>query len=93
MKSLCKHDEYRIIDWVREPKYSTDEILIDVHKIGMAKNLLIKFTQCNKYPDWFYMDGDMVRRCPTQPNGRSEVFVVPMDEREEFVPNNKCEHA
>lgn len=90
---LCKHDQYKVVNWIKEPKYSTDEILIDVEKIGKAKNLIIKFTQCNQYPDWFYMDGDMVRKHRTQPNGRTTVYVVPMDKREEFTPNNKCEHA
>lgn len=90
---LCKHDNYTTIDWIREPRYHDDCILISKDKVDFAQeHLLIKFTQCNKYPDWFYMSKKKVRKHRTQTNGKGEVYVVPMREREIFEPIKFCNH-
>lgn len=90
---LCKHDKYKVIDHILEPKYSTDEILINVASVlEDVEHYIIKFKKCAKYPDWFYMSGKMIRRFHTQPNGAGKVYVVPMSRREEFEPNKECNH-
>lgn len=88
---LCKHAKYKAIDHILEPKYSTDEILINVASVPEdIEHFLIKFKKCTKYPDWFYMSGKMIRRFHKQKNGRGEVYVVPMNRKETFVADKEC---
>lgn len=93
--TLCQHDNYTKIDWIKAPKYSTNQILLNKERVdGANEHLIIRFTDespKNKY-GWFYMSKNMVRRHKTQPNGRGEVYVVDLDKREEFTPNKQCEH-
>lgn len=90
---LCKHEKHiKVID-IWAPKYSTDEVLISTSKVSPdVEYYLIKFKDCNKYPDWFYMSGKMIRRYHTQQNGNGIMYVVPMSKREEFEPTINCEH-
>lgn len=94
MKKLCEHEEgLHLITHIKDPKWSTNEILIDTNE-ARHQHLVIRFA--NESPKkkygWFYMDGGMVRRHRKQKNGRIEVYVVPLDKREEFEPINICEH-
>jgi hypothetical protein len=90
---LCRHANYHIIDWVREPRYHDDSILINTGAIiPGVEHYIIKFTNCNQYPDWFYMSGKVIRRHHTQANGSSNVYVVPMGKREAFEPIKNCTH-
>lgn len=88
---LCRHARYKAISNILEPKYSTDEILISVASVPEdIEHFIIKFKKCNKYPDWFYMSGKMIRRFHKQKNGRGEVYVVPMNRKETFTPDKEC---
>lgn len=91
---LCKHEPHRVIDDILEPKYSTDSVLIAVYKVPEhIEHVLIKFQKhVPDYPGWFYMSAKMIRKHPTQKNGRTTVYVVPMSKREEFEPIKQCEH-
>ena len=92
--TLCKHQPHTVIDWIKEPKYSTREILIDKEAVDAGQeHLLIRFTNTPSMPDWFYMSRKMVRRHHTQPNGNKTVYVVPLGKREEFIQLKPCEHA
>lgn len=94
MARLCKHEPHKVISWIKSPKWSTNEILIDTRAVEGHENLLIRFS--DKSPQdkygWFYMSGKMVRRHKTQKNGNGEVYVVPLGKREEFVQIKDCEH-
>ena len=91
---LCKHEKYKTITNIWEPKYSTDEILINVSSVpDDVEHFLIKLQKCNKYPDWFYMSGKMIRRFRKQKNGNAQCYVVPMSRREDFEPIKEgCKH-
>lgn len=93
-RRFCKHEKYKVIDNIWEPKYSTDEVLINVERIPEdVEHFIIKFKKCNKYPDWFYMSGKMIRRFHKQKNGNGMVYVVPMSRRETFEPiKENCGH-
>lgn len=91
---LCKHTPHAIIDNIREPKYSTDQCLINVAKVGQGiEHYLIKFTNCTKYPDWFYFDYKTISKSKKQPNGRGEVYAVDMSKRQELEIIKKCDHS
>lgn len=91
---LCRHERYTTIDWIKEPKYSTNEILIDKLAVDNGQeHLLIKFTQAPSMPDWFYMSRKMVRRHRTQANGAKTVYVVPLSKREAFEQLKPCPHS
>jgi hypothetical protein len=91
---LCKHQPYTVVDWVREPKYSTNEILLSKPRIDAAQeHLIVKFSACPSRPDWFYLSRKVVRRHKTQKNGAGEVYVVSLDKSEPFNKQDKCEHA
>lgn len=90
---LCKHQPHTVINWIKAPRYHDDMVLLKKEAIDDGQeHLLVKFTEDNKYPDWFYMSGKMVRRHKTQPNGSGTVYCVPMSKRESFEINDKCEH-
>ncbi len=91
---LCKHEPYKQIDWIKEPKYSTKEILIDVEAVKDDEHIVIRFAYPapQKEYGWFYMSGKMIRRHHTQPNGDIWVYVVPLSKREEFIPIKDCNH-
>jgi hypothetical protein len=93
---LCKHQQHRIIDWIKDPKWSTDEILISVDALPPNTNhLLIQFANPSpkKKYGWFYMDARMVRKHKQQKNGTGMVYVVPLAKREDFEPIKVCEHV
>lgn len=94
--TLCKHQPHKVIDDIKDPKYSTNEILIATHKVlPHIEHYIIRFSSPGAEKDygWFYMSGQMIRRHKTQRNGRGEVYVVPLSKREEFEPMNRCEHS
>lgn len=92
---LCEHDDYTAITHIKEPKYSTNEILIDKEKVDRGgEHLVIRFAKeapKEKY-GWFYMSKAMVQKHRTQPNGRIQVYVVPLNKREEFIGIKNCKH-
>jgi hypothetical protein len=91
---LCKHQPHTVIDWIKEPRYHDDHVLIRKESVdGGNEHLLIKFTACSKYPDWFYMSRAVVRRHKTQGNGSGTVYVVPMGKRESLEIIKPCEHS
>lgn len=92
---LCKHEPHLVVDWILDPKWSTNEVLIDVDKVGKHENVLIRFANLSpqKKYGWFYMSGKMIRKHKTQPNGRGTVYVVPLSKREEFEPIKQCGHS
>lgn len=90
---LCKHANYRTIDWIKAPRYHDNRVLIDESKITpKIEHYLIRFTDKgprDKY-GWFYMSGKVIRRYPTQRNGRIMVHAVPLTKMEKFVPDKEC---
>ena len=95
IKSLCKHDTYRTIDWIKSPKWSTNEILISKDKVSPAiDHYLVQFTDESpkKKYGWFYLDRETITNSPTQPNGRGQVYCVSLDKRQDFIPLKQCIH-
>ena len=91
---LCKHEVERIITHIKDPKYSTNEILINENDVRGVEHIVIKFSSpgaAERY-GWFYMSGKMIRRHHKQSNGRINVYVVPLSKREEFTPIKICKH-
>jgi hypothetical protein len=90
---LCKHEPHTTIDWVREPRYHDDSILLHKGKMDLAnEHLIIKFVKCNKYPDWFYMSKKDVVKQKVQANGKGEVYVVSMKKAKPFTAIKMCNH-
>jgi len=90
---LCKHADHTVIDWIKAPKYSTKEILIDKEVVDNGKeHLIVRFADKSpkeKY-GWFVMSREEVRRCKTQRNGRIMVYVVPLSKKKTFIEDKKC---
>lgn len=93
MAKLCKHSGYRVIADIWEPRYHDNKILIHVDKVSPdIEHYLIRFSKeapKEKY-GWFYMSGKTIRRHAKQKNGNGEVYVVPMNKKETFVPDKDC---
>lgn len=93
---LCKHEPHKVIDWIKSPKWSTDQVLINTQAVtDNIEHYLIQFTDDSpkrKY-GWFYLSGNNIRRAKKQPNGRGEVYAVPMSLSEEFEPIKQCKHG
>lgn len=95
MIQFCKHKPHKIIDWVLSPKWSTDEILINVARIPENVNdYLVQFVDESprKKYGWFYLDGKDIRKSKKQKNGHGEVYCVPMSKRQEWEAIKNCEH-
>lgn len=95
MKTFCRHLPHKVINTIKAPKWSTDQILISVDKVPEHVNdYLIEFSDESpkKKYGWFYLDGKVIRRSSKQKNGNGMVYCVDMSRREEFTPINKCEH-
>ena len=91
---FCKHQHYIVVDDIKSPKWSTDEILISRRKVlPQIEHYLIRFTDSSpkeKY-GWFYMSGKDIRKSKTQPNGAGEVYVVSMKKRQPWQPIKDCD--
>jgi len=79
-RRFCKHEKYKVIDNIWEPKYSTDEVLINVERVPEDyEHFIIKFKKCNRFHK--------------QKNGGGMVYCVPMSRRETFEPiKENCGH-
>ena len=90
---LCKHSIHKVINDIKSPKWSTDEILISTDKVSdRIEHYIISFSDQNprdKY-GWFYLAGKDIRRAKTQPNGRGQVYVVSMKKRQPFTADKNC---
>ena len=90
---LCKHDSYKTITDIWEPRYSTQSVLINVNKVGeKTEHFLLKFSKAPAYPNWLYFSGKDIRKSPKQKNGGGEVYAVPLSKAEDFEPVLKCQH-
>jgi hypothetical protein len=90
---LCKHQPHKVINDIKSPKWSTDEVLINVDKVSdRIEHYLLQFTDespKNKY-GWFYLAGKHIRGSKTQLNGRGTMYVVSMKKRQPFTPIKDC---
>lgn len=101
---LCKHSRHKVVTHIKDPKWLTKEIRIDVHVIDPnIEHYIIQFSNdkaIHQFNDksakeeygWFYMSGSMIRRHKTDKNGGGRVYVVPLSKREPFEPIKNCEH-
>lgn len=90
---LCKHQPHKVIDDIWEPRYHDKKILIHVRKVPQdIEHYIIRFEYPKPKEDygWFYMSGKMIRRHQKQDNGQGEVYVVPLNKRETFIPDKNC---
>lgn len=94
MQALCKHEPHVIIDDIWEPRYSTNDVLINVNNLKRSiDNYLIKFTKAKSLPGWYWVGLDTLTKCKTQRNGAGTMIVCPLSALEEFIPRKDCEHA
>lgn len=93
MKTLCKHEVHRVIDDIWQPRYHDRKVLINVNKIRPGiEHYLIKFSKAPAYPDWYYLNSKSIKKGATQKNGNGEMYIVSLDELEDFKPITECEH-
>lgn len=92
--TLCKHQPHKVIDWILEPRYHDMRVLIDTSKINpKIEHYIIRFAKeapKEKY-GWFYLSGKTIRQHQKQPNGKIEVYCVPLSKRETFMPLKDCD--
>lgn len=92
---LCKHQTHQVIDHIKAPKYSTNEILIGAsHVMDSIEHYIIRFTDegPREQYGWFYLNRKDIENCKKQPNGRGTVYCVPLDRRQKFEPIAQCIH-
>lgn len=90
---LCKHQPNKVFTHILDPKFSTDDVLIDVDRISQKiEHYILRFKNpgSQKKYGWFYLSGKDIRNSKRQPNGRGEVYVVSMGKRKAFEPDNNC---
>jgi hypothetical protein len=91
---LCKHEPHTVINWIKDPKWSTSEVLIDKQTIDEGEeHILLAFSNPSPHKKygWMYFNKEEVQRCKTQPNGRITVYVVSLNKRKPFTPINDCD--
>lgn len=91
---FCQHTPHTVINWIKDPKWSTHEVLIDKDAVDLGEeNVLICFTNpsARKKYGWFHYRKSVIQQHPTQPNGRIKVYVVPLSKRKPFAPIKDCD--
>ena len=92
---LCKHQPHKIIDWIKSPKWSTNQVLINTRAVsGTTEHYLVQFSDESpkKVYGWFYLSGANIRKSPIQTNGAGKVYAVSLGLSEPFTPDNNCVH-
>ena len=103
MVEFCRHQKYKAITHILDPKWSSLDILIDPYALDdNIEHYVIQFKneEPTEYSEisakekfgWFYMSGKTIRSHKIQPNGRGKAYVVPLSKRKEFKPIKVCEH-
>jgi len=90
---FCKHTPHTVINWIKDPKWSTNEVLIDKQVVDEGEeHILLAFSNPSPYKKfgWMYFNKGEVRECKTQPNGLITVYVVPLGKRKPFAPIKDC---
>lgn len=93
MKSLCRHQPHKVFTHILDPRYSTNDVLIDTRRVSDTIDhyvLQFKSPGAQKRYGWFYLSGKAIRQSPQQPNGAVTVYAVPLHKREEFTPIKNC---
>ena len=92
---LCKHVPYVYIDHILDPKFSTNEILIDTRKIvDGVDNYIFQFSSPKSKERYgkFYIAGSVIRKSAKQKNGGIYVYAVDLNKREAFEQEKPCVH-
>lgn len=90
---FCKHTAHKIIDDIWAPRYSTNDVLINVNNLKRSvDHYLIKFTKAPSLPGWYYVDLKTLAKCERQKNGAGAMIVCPLSKLEDFAAQNECEH-
>lgn len=91
---LCKHADYTLINWIKDPKWSTSEVLIDTKAINDAKpTIILGFTNKsahNKY-GWLVLDREECKKSKIQPNGRIKVYCVKLSKARRLERVTDCD--
>ena len=91
---LCKHANYTTINWIKSPKWSTNEVLIDKREIDQAENLiLLEFTDPSpqKKYGWLVFDKKTSQESKTQKNGRITVYCVMLSKAKRLEKVTDCD--
>lgn len=91
----CKHVPFGLVDWVWEPRYSTQDFIVD-RRVKQFKTpyLKVRFSKVNDTNDWA---GDWViskaeaGRRKFNNNGR-QCYVIALDKLERLEIKAHCEH-
>lgn len=66
--------------YIWEPRYSTNEALIDVRKV--KQHNIIEFTKGSYKGRQYYISGETAQGCPKDTNGSITCYAVPMGKLE-----------
>lgn len=64
---------------IKEPKYSTRELLVACYKVRSSNKLII---ERGAYQGEYFMHGTKLSQYPKTTNGRIDVYRVPLDDLE-----------
>lgn len=90
---LCKHVPHKVFTHVLDPKYSTNEVLIDVKRISDdVPHYILQFKNPGAQAKWgwFYLSLKDIKGSKKQQNGAGEVYAVSLGKSKPFTPDNDC---
>ena len=64
---------------IREPKYSTREVLVGCFRVRSSNKIII---EKGAYAGEYFMHGTKLQQYPRGTNGRIDVYKVPLDDLE-----------
>lgn len=92
---ICAHTPMALVDWIWEPRYSTQDFIVDKRvKYMKADYLKIRFSKVNETSEWsgdWYVSKKEAGRRKYNNNGK-ECFVISLDKLKRIELNEKCEH-
>jgi len=69
-----------------QPRWRDRVALIAAYRVSPGENI-IRFTRAGIYNGTYSVDGDDVRQCPLETNGKIECYAVPLAKLERINDN------
>lgn len=93
----CQHTPFSFIDRVWEPRYSTEDALIDLHTVKKAKvaDLKIVFSKVQETSEWYggwTITKKQAMKSPKTMNFGRECLAIPLNKLSRIELSERCEH-
>lgn len=96
--TICRHHQLVLLDRVFEPKYSTQEFIVDKGAVRnpKVKEFKVRFSEVNDTSEWagdWYVHRNNITKYKTYVNNGRNCYAVPLSELKRIKLKEMCEHV